>query len=288
MGDEVQELLQFGLEFQFLAREGGVGHRGLLRRENSVSSLIIRRRLLWPEGRFDGLVRQRYDEEPFSRRLLHMTGSNASPGLWIPFVNPVEIFPVTGVGVIEYSASYNAVCHQLTADGMMLLQPQPAAPQRVVVGVHCEGRIFFLPGNRADFGPLGGDVFELQTRFTKRFDPKEPPPKIEFIDDDEVGSWVREIHGRRTPPVEKRKHERTVYNEEVAMDGPGRNRPAFALNISEGGLALITTFLLAVGEVRVLQLPQPDGTTIQKKLRIVRCKEIIPRFYDVGGQFVTD
>jgi PilZ domain len=216
-----------------------------------------------------------------------MTAPKASPGLWIPFANPVEIFPVSADGAINYGASYNAVCHRLTTEGMMLLQPKPEAPLRMVVGVHCEGHVFFLPGNRADFGPLGGDVFELQARFTMTFDPKGPPPKIEFVTEAEVGSWVREIHGRRTPETEKRKHERAVYNEEIEVDGPGRNKPAYALNISEGGIALITTFLLAVGEVRILQLPQPDGTAIQKKTRIVRCSEIIPRFYEVGGQFVT-
>jgi hypothetical protein len=217
-----------------------------------------------------------------------MTAAKASPGLWIPFANPVEIFPVSADGTINYGASYKAMCHQLTADRLVLLQSQPEAPLRMVVGVHCQGHVFFLPGNRADFGPLGSDVFELQAHFTTTFDPEGPPPKIEFVADQEVVSWAREIHGRRTPDSEKRKHERAVYNEEIAVDGPGRHKPAFALNISEGGIALITTFLLALGEVRVLELPQPDGTIIQKKTRIVRCNEIIPRFYDVGGQFLTD
>ena len=216
-----------------------------------------------------------------------MTALKTSPGLWIPFANPVEIFPVGADNAINYTDSYKAVCHQLTADGLRVLQIEATAPLRMVVGVHCEGHVFFLPGNRADFGPLGSDVFALQARFTTTFDPQGPPPKIEFVTEEEIGSWVREVHGRRVPSTEKRKHERAVYNEEIEVDGPGRNKPAYALNISEGGIALITTFLLAVGEVRVLRLPQPDGTAKQQKTRIVYCTPIMPRFYHVGGQFLT-
>lgn len=215
-----------------------------------------------------------------------MTQPAASPGLWIPFVNPVEVFPVNDDCVIQYHDSYKAVCHRLTAVGMGILQVEAAAPQRLVVGVDCNTHIFFLPGTRANFDPVGKGIFELQVRFTIEFDPKGRPPKIEFIVEDEVEAWARAQHGLRKPYEEKRKHERVVYNEPIGVSGAPPDHPAFALNLSASGIALITTFPLKADEVRVLKLPQPDGKVKQVKTRVVRCMPITSRFYSVGGQFV--
>jgi hypothetical protein len=215
-----------------------------------------------------------------------MTLPANAPGLWIPFVNPIEVFPVSDNGSIQYQNSYRAICHRLTAAGVGILQAETTAPQRLVIGVDCNSRIFFLPGNCADFQPIGAGIFELQARFTTEFDPQAKPPKIEFIVEEEVESWAHEQHGLRKPHDEKRKHERVVYNEPVEVSAAPREHPAFALNISASGIALITTFPLKQDEVRVLKLPQADGKVKQVKTRIVRCLPIITGFYSVGGQFV--
>jgi PilZ domain len=217
-----------------------------------------------------------------------MIVQNTSTGLYIPFANPIEVFSVGARGAIDFTGSNQAVCRQLTVESMGILQSEKAAPTRMVIGVHSEGHVFFLPGHRVDFQRVGAGVFAVQARFTAVFNPQGPPPKIEFISEKKVGAWVRQMQQRRKPGQEKRQYERTAYNEPIRLSGAPAGHPVFALNLSEGGIALITTFPVSAEVVRVLRLPQPDGTTVRRKARIVRCMPIIPRFYDVGGQFIAD
>jgi hypothetical protein len=215
-----------------------------------------------------------------------MHAPNAPAGLLLPFNNPIEIFPAQPDGTIQFDASYKAVCRELTAESMTVLQAESAAPPCLVVGVHCEGRIFFLPGRRLDLREVGPGVFELQAHFTTKFDPQGQPPRIEFIPEEEVADWVKGLQDRRKPAEEKRKHERTAYNEPIAMSPAPPGGPVYALNISAGGIALLTTFPLGMGDIRTLGLPQPDGTTKRVKVCVVRCVQLLPRFYEIGGQFV--
>ena len=215
-----------------------------------------------------------------------MKEPNASAGLSIPFANPIEIFPVQEDGAIGFAASYQAVCHKLTAEGMGLLQLQAEAPERMVIGVQCEGRVFFLPGNRAEARPVGAGVSEVLARFTNAFDPHAGPPKIEFITEETVEPWVLELQRRQQPAQEKRQHERVVYTEPVEVSGAPAGHPAFALNISEGGIAVVTTFPLDVNRVYVLSLPRPDGSKARRMTRVVRCEPLFGPFHTVGGQFM--
>src|SRR5439155_25877647 len=164
VGDEVQQLFQFGFEFQFLAGKGRAGHRESPSSEIRCSALIIGQRASRPEGRFDALAKRQYDRVPISETD-PMTAPTTALGLWIPFANPVEIFSVAAENTINYTDSYKAVCHQLTANGLSVLQCEATAPARLVIGVQCEGRIFFLPGSRVDFRPVGAALFAMQARF---------------------------------------------------------------------------------------------------------------------------
>lgn len=216
-----------------------------------------------------------------------MTAPPTAPGLWIPFANPVEIFAVDGDNTIHYTESYKAVCYRLTTEGLSVLQTEAAAPARLVIGVHSEARLFFLPGHRVDFLSVGTGLFALHAHFTTLFDPKGRPPKMEFVPEVEIENWVRESQQRRVPDEEKRQHERVAYSDPIALSGAPANHPVFAMNISEGGIAMITTFPLKPDEVQVVGRAGPDGTLMQIKTRIVHCTPIIPRFYHVGGQFLT-
>jgi hypothetical protein len=215
-----------------------------------------------------------------------MTVPPTAPGLCIPFANPVEVFTVDTDNTIRYTESYKAVCYRLTAEGLSVLQAEDTALLRLVIGVHCERRLFFLPGHRVDFHPVGAGLFALHARFTTLFDPKGRPPKMEFVAEEDIESWVREAQQRRAPDQEKRKHERIAYSGAVALSGAPSDHPAFAVNISEGGIAMITTFPLKPNDVQVVGRAGPDGRLLQTKTRIVHCTPIIPRFYHVGGQFV--
>lgn len=217
-----------------------------------------------------------------------MTEPSLSPGLWIPFANPIEIFAVSAEGAIDFTGSYKAVCRQLTAEDMIVLQVEAEAPARMVIGVHCEGHVFFLPGRRVDFQPLGASVFSLQAHFTTTFNPQGPPPKIEFVSEDEIADWVRDLQRRQQPDEERRKHERSVYNEPIHLSGAPADHPVFAMNLSEGGIALLTTFPLTAQAVRHLDLPLTDGTTVRRRMRVVHCTPILPPFYTVGGQFLAN
>lgn len=217
-----------------------------------------------------------------------MTAPTTAPGLWIPFANPVEIFAVDADNTIRFTESYKAVCYRLSAEGLSVLQTEDAAPLRLVIGVHSDARLFFLPGHRVDFRPAGSGVFALQARFTTLFDPKGRPPKMEFISEEDIESWVRESQQRRVPDEEKRQHERVAYSDSIALSSAPANHPVFAVNISEGGIAMITTFPLKPNEVHVVGRSAPDGTLLQMKTRIVHCTPIIPRFYHIGGQFLND
>jgi hypothetical protein len=217
-----------------------------------------------------------------------MTVPMTAPGLCIPFANPVEIFPVDGSDAINYTGSYKAVCYQLTADGMSVLQRAATNPARLVIGVHCDSRLFFLPGHHVDFRQVGTGVCALQTQFTTPFDPRGRPPKIEFVSEGDVEAWVREAQERRVPDEEKRQHERAAYSKPIALSGAPVDHPVFAVNISEGGIALITTFPVKPDELHVVGRATADGTLVQIKTRIIHCTEIMPGFYQVGGQFLKD
>jgi anti-sigma regulatory factor (Ser/Thr protein kinase) len=84
---------------------------------------------------------------------------------------------------------------------------------------------------------------------------------------------------------EKREHERLIYTGRFTTLEPGSSpRPAFARNISHGGLCFLSE---APFEARNITIElEVGGILVQVNSEVVRCTELVPNVYDVGVRFL--
>jgi anti-sigma regulatory factor (Ser/Thr protein kinase) len=84
---------------------------------------------------------------------------------------------------------------------------------------------------------------------------------------------------------EQRQHERLTYTGRIrACDTDGSSRPAFARNISEGGLSFLCEAPFSSHDVTIeLEI---DGNVVRVNSKVVRCTELIPNVYDIGVRFL--
>ncbi|MGZ0166059.1 MAG: ATP-binding protein [Planctomycetales bacterium] len=84
---------------------------------------------------------------------------------------------------------------------------------------------------------------------------------------------------------EQRQHERLTYTGKFqAFDADNSSRPAFARNISSGGLGFLCEAPFSSRNITIeLEI---DGTLARVNCEVVRCTELIPNVYDVGVEFL--
>ncbi|MFT5322794.1 MAG: anti-sigma regulatory factor (Ser/Thr protein kinase) [Planctomycetaceae bacterium] len=84
---------------------------------------------------------------------------------------------------------------------------------------------------------------------------------------------------------EQRQHERLTYTGKIqAFDADNSSRPAFARNISSGGLGFLCEAPFSSRNITIeLEI---DGTLARVNCEVVRCTELIPNVYDVGVEFL--
>lgn len=208
------------------------------------------------------------------------------------FENPIEVFPIDAAGTVDYDHNYDAVCHDLSESGMAMLQSQPPATDRVIIGVICDGKQLFLPAKIKGRKQVQDELHEVTCQFETPLDPDLKPQVSKLGLPADLTKARKPGHGSSaslSPVSDRRRYTRVIYTERVGIQVDGSAEPvqAYARDLSKGGIALITVFPLAVDENRVVTLPLPQGSKLRMQTRIVRCTEIAKGFYDIAGQFVS-
>lgn len=86
-------------------------------------------------------------------------------------------------------------------------------------------------------------------------------------------------------PNEHRQHERLAFTKRLRIiDADNSPRPAFARNISQGGLGFLCEAPFASRHISI-EL-ETDDSLIRVNCEVVRCTELIPNVYDVGVRFL--
>ena len=211
----------------------------------------------------------------------------------IPFVNPVEVFPLQVDGCIDYDMAYQAIFRDVTDSSISILQQGAKVPRRACVGVYGAGRLYFLPVHLDVQRELASGLHEAVFRIgSPSGSDKLPRPRLDapFAEAqvvDSVHTIVAEMEANPSSARLRRAHERVVFSDRpVRLLGAPNQRPIFARDFSIGGLALITTFPLQLGDVHTIEVGEVGGLVTKVRLRIVRCVSLVDEFFDVGGEFV--
>lgn len=86
---------------------------------------------------------------------------------------------------------------------------------------------------------------------------------------------------------DRRAHERHPFTEKIIIDSPNNTRkPAFARNISKGGLAFLCESPFESPDLTVDMVV--NGNRVRIDSEIVRCTELVPNVYDIGVRFVPN
>lgn len=209
----------------------------------------------------------------------------------VPFVNPVEVFPLHADGCIDYDMTYQAVFKDVTDAGITLLQQRVKIPKQACIGVYGAGRLYFLPATLAsEQEPIPG-FKEAHFRFGTPKKQKATLPRLDapFEEAQIVESMkalVEDVKAKSDVKHHRRAHERILFSDKpIKLKEAPEGKPVFARDLSAGGMALITTFPLEVGAAVTVELPAPAGDSHSVPLRIVRCLPLIDDFFDVGGEF---
>jgi hypothetical protein len=90
--------------------------------------------------------------------------------------------------------------------------------------------------------------------------------------------------------VAKREHVRHAFTGRISMeDSGGSRRPAYARNISRGGLCFLCFLCKTPFESRHITVEVVwNGAVVRVDSEVVRCTELIPNIYDVGVRFLQN
>lgn len=87
------------------------------------------------------------------------------------------------------------------------------------------------------------------------------------------------------PDHELRLHERLCFTGRlVAFDADNQQRPAYARNISAGGMGFLCEAPFSSRDIHV-EL-NVEGSAVRLRCEVVRCTELIPNVFDVGVKFL--
>ena len=103
--------------------------------------------------------------------------------------------------------------------------------------------------------------------------------------DEVLGPLLASLSSDGVAPNEQRQHERLAYTERFeAFDADHSSRPAFARNISSGGLGFLCEAPFSSRDISIeLEI---DGTLVRVNCEVVRCTELIPNVFDIGVEFL--
>jgi anti-sigma regulatory factor (Ser/Thr protein kinase) len=249
--------------------------------------------LLRPSGRGILLMKAFLDEVHFEaggRRvvltLLRSSGAEKRRQERRPVHQPVRVAPIRADGSVDWTAAYEAVSHNLSADGIAILQSRLAATPRILLGLDWEGQVLYVPAEVRHCRSMAEDAVEIGCRFQPPVDVAVPSQPVEDVQRAITGLLER-LQAEEGTGDERRIHPRAVYTGRIGIAGGPATEPTFgfARDLSRGGIAFLTTGPLELAE-RVLSLPQADAHPLGVVVQVLRCVPIMEGIFDVGARFV--
>jgi anti-sigma regulatory factor (Ser/Thr protein kinase) len=199
----------------------------------------------------------------------------------------VRIVPLQADGSLDWQAAYDGLSHNLSSEGMAVLQSQLAAAQRVLIGLDSGGQSIYVPAFVRHCRQVSADFVELGCQFQKPAPEYLPASGADATAAlQAIGELVDRLHQHRYPDDERRAHPRVAYTATIQIIGGKAGEPTlgFGRDLSKGGIAFVTTAALS-HQPLFLTLPSPSGPPVRVAARIMRCDRIMDGFFDVGARF---
>lgn len=199
---------------------------------------------------------------------------------------PVRVVPIDASGEIDWPASREALMRNVSANGVALLQSEPAPAGRVLITIPTLGEPLAVVAEVRHWHEVGDSIVEVGCRFER------PVPLAslgaECLDDDAgvaVATLVQRLAEQQRPANERRSAPRVAYTESIRVEVEGQPEVrAFARDLSRGGLSFFTTGSVP-SEVVTLSLPAGEDC-IRLRARVVRCTRLTDGFHEVAARFV--
>ena len=203
----------------------------------------------------------------------------------LPLQRPVRVTPVRADGTADWQAGHDGIAQNLSADGMSVVQAEPVPTPGVLIGLDWGGQTIHVPAEVRHCRAQGERRVELGLRF--HFAPGGPAPEPCAGAGQAIGSLVRQLGTDGVGHDARRAHPRTPYTARIHIQPAASSAPliGFARDLSEGGIAFLTTRPLPLGEV-TLFLTRADETALQVTARVLRCNPLTAGIYDVGACFL--
>jgi anti-sigma regulatory factor (Ser/Thr protein kinase) len=197
----------------------------------------------------------------------------------------VRVAPIDENGAVDWHAAQDGLLHNVSMEGLAVLQERLATSDRVLVGIFSEGQPLYVPAEIRHWRALADKVVELgcQVQATAPLTALYTPSTAQAIE-----GFVARLSQTPQDVDERRTFPRVIYTESITIQGLNAGDPTtgFARDISKGGIAFVTTAPLSL-DVRQLTLPLQGDGSLRVMARILRCTRIMEGFYDVAAQFLA-
>lgn len=202
------------------------------------------------------------------------------------------VAPMRPDGSVDWNTAYDAVSHNLSIEGLALLQEKLAGSERVLIGIASDQGTYYIPAEVRHCRVLGTGLVELGCHFlTNRTGTAEevlPDPNAAALVKLEAALTAM-IESHQPLPLgnERRQHPRVIFNDRLEVLKPSASAPivGYTRDLSKGGVAFITTAMIS-GQVTIVLAPRAGGGPLRLSAHIVRCTEIEAGFFDVAARFL--
>jgi anti-sigma regulatory factor (Ser/Thr protein kinase) len=198
------------------------------------------------------------------------------------YARPVRVTPIGADGVVDPRQTWDALTRDVSAGGVALIQTKGHTATRVLIELRDGDQPVYVAADVCRVTPMDEQLFQIGCRFTAVDAPRPEVPST----DPAVLRLIEHVEQRSTQHP-RRAHLRVSYTcpIEVRPTGDETYRTAFSRDLSRGGIAFITSFVLPQGPLD-LRLPSTGGDTTPIRARVLRCQKVTAGVYDVGCQFV--
>jgi hypothetical protein len=189
---------------------------------------------------------------------------------------------------VSWDASYEALAHDISGQGIGLLQSHLSSSSHVLITIPTAGEPISVPAEVRHVQQVGG-VLEVGCRF------EAPTPAVAGGDSawpadptvEALGRLVDRLARQQKPLQERRAAPRLPYTEVVSVEPPGQEPVrGYARDLSRSGIAFFTSVSVPLDVVQ-LNLPETvDAPAITTRAQVVRCVRLSDDFYDVAARFL--
>ncbi len=203
------------------------------------------------------------------------------------------VAPIRPDGSVDWDSAYDAISHNLSVDGLALLQQQLTTSERVLIGINSDQETFYIPAEVRHWRVLGTGLVELGCHFQtskaveKTGDELAEPNAAALAKVEAALAALVDSHQPVPIDHERRQHPRVIFNDrlEVLIPTSPTAIVGYTRDLSKGGVAFITTAMIH-GVVSIAMAPRSGGGPLRLRAHIVRCTEIETGFFDVAARFL--